>query len=155
MWAHSQPWQPGSLLKQAAMSFVLFAYLVMIATSVAVFKTHPELRNPAAWMPYDVTAEARVSGVIEEVQEFECPWSGPRGTHLMLRTAGGTVQVHVADATFLRAQHVIFNRGDQIEVLGQKLAFDGHEALIARELNRGGNRFAVRDTQGKPLWLSE
>ena len=155
MWVRSQPGQPSSLLKQFGMFLVLFICIVIIATLVAVFNTHPELRDPAAWMPYDVTAETRVSGVIEEVQVFECPWSGTYGTHLMLRTAGGTVQVHVADATFLRAQHVIFNRGDQIEVLGQKLTSGGADALIARELNRNGKRFAVRDAQGKPLWISQ
>lgn len=155
MWVRSRPGHDKNLLHEFGMFLVLFICIVIIATLVAVFNAHPELRNPAAWMPYDVTAETRVSGVIEEVQEFACPWSGPRGTHLMLRTAGGTVQVHVADATFLRTQHVIFNRGDRIEIVGQKLTIGEREALIARELNRGGNRFAVRDAQGTPLWISQ
>lgn len=62
---------------------------------------------------------------------------------------------NTGDAKFLHAHHVIFNCGDQIEVLGQKLSVGGGEALIARELNRGGRRFAVRDAQGKPLWIAE
>jgi len=156
MGTRSQPGQPSNPLKQFGMFLVLFLCILIIGTLVEVFHTNPELRNPAAWLPYDVTAETKVSGVIEAVQEFHCPWSGTdTGIHLLLNTGGGTVYIHAGDARFLRAHHVIFHRGDQIEVLGQKFSVGGDEALIARELNRGGRRFAVRDAQGKPLWLAE
>jgi hypothetical protein len=138
------------------MFFVLFVCILIIGILVTVFRTHPELRTPVAWLPYDVTTETKVSGVVEAVQELHCPWSGADpGIHLLLKTDGGTVYVHVGEGKFLRAHGVMFARGDQIEVLGQRLSVGGDEALIARELAGGGRRFAVRDVQGKPLWVAE
>lgn len=156
MWTRSQPGQPNNPLKQFGMFLILFLCILVIGILAGVFHARPELRNPAAWLPYDTTTETTVSGVVEVVQEFRCPWSGgDTGIHLLLKTDGGAVYVHAGDAKFLRNNHVIFSRGDAIEVVGQKLSVGGDEALIARELNRGGNRFAVRDVEGKPLWVLE
>lgn len=138
------------------MFLVFFLCILIIGILVGLFHKHPELRSPAAWLPYKVNAETNVSGIVEVVQEFQCPWSGAdTGIHLLLKTDGRTVYVHAGDAKFLRAHHVVFNRGDQTEVLGQKLSVGGEEALIARELNLSGRRFAVHDAQGKPLWMAE
>ena len=156
MWIRSQPEQPSSPLRQFGMFLALFVCILIIGILVIVFHTHPELRSPAAWLPYDVATETSVSGVVQVVQEFHCPWSGTNtGIHLLLRTEGGTVYVHAGDAKFLRTRHVIFNRGDQVEVVGQKLSVGREDTLIARELSRGGRRLAVRDVQGKPLWVAE
>ena len=76
MWVRSQPGQARSPLHQFGMFLVLFVCVGIIAALAAVLRTHPELRNTAAWMPYDVASETKISGVIEEVQEFQCPWSG-------------------------------------------------------------------------------
>ncbi|MGZ4788960.1 MAG: hypothetical protein ACXVZX_10620 [Terriglobales bacterium] len=156
MWKRSPPGQSNNPLKTFGMFLALFFCILVIGTLIAMFRTYPELRSPAAWLPYDVTAETKVSGVVEVVQEFQCPWSGTgSGIHLVLKTDRGTVYVHAGDARFLRAHRAIFNRGDRIEVVGLKLSVGGKEALIARELNRGGSRFTVRDAQGKPLWITE
>ncbi len=150
------PGQSSNPLKECGMFLVLLVCILAIGMLIAMFRTYPELRSPAAWLPYDVAAETRVPGVVEVVQEFPCPWSGTEnGLHLVLKTERGTVYVHAGDAKFLRAHRAIFNRGDRIEVVGQKLSVGREEALIARELNRGGTRFAVRDVQGKPLWRAE
>jgi len=155
MWKRSPPGKSSNPLKTFGVSPVLFICVLVIGMLIAMFRTYPELRSPAAWLPYDPTGETRVSGVIEVVQEFQCPWSGSdSGIHLLLKTDRGTVYVHAGDASFLRAHRVIFNRGDSIEVVGQRLSVGGDEAMIARELTRGGTHFAVRDAQGKPLWVS-
>ena len=155
MWKRPPPEQASNPLKSFGMFLVLLGCIMVIGILIAVFRTHPELRSPAAWLPYDVTAETQVSGVIEVVQEFQCPWSGAdSGMHLLLNADGRNVYVHAGDAKFLRAHGAIFNRGDRIEVVGQRLSVGGDEAMIARQLSRGGTRFAVRDAQGNPLWVS-
>ncbi len=153
MWRRAPPETADNPLKQFGMFLALFICILVVGILVTVFRMHPELRSSAAWLPYDVTAESKMSGIVEVVQEFQCPWSGTEaGIHLLLKTDGGTVYVHAGDANYLRAHHAIFNRGDRIEVVGQKLSVGGEDALIARELNWGGKRITVRDLQGNPLW---
>jgi hypothetical protein len=156
MWKRSPPGQSDNPLKTFGTFLVLFVCILAIGMLITMFRTYPELRSAAAWLPYDVTAETKVSGVVKVVQEFPCPFSGAEtGLHLLLTTNRGIVYVHAGNAGFLREHRMIFNRGDQVEVLGQKLVVGGEETLIARELIRGSTRFAVRDSQGKPLWVSD
>ncbi len=104
-------------------------------------------------MLYDRAAETTASGVVTEIQEFLCPCSGSNpGTHLLLQTAEGTVQVHVADAQYLRTRGVSFIKGDQVQVVGARVRHKGREVLLAREVLRGGQKTVLRDAQGQPLW---
>ncbi len=152
----TQSWQASTPLKRFGMIVVVFVCVLIVGPLIEVFHTHPELRNPAAWLPYDLTAETTLSGVVKDVQEFQCPWAGTdSGIHLVVESDVGTVYVHAGDAKYLRAQRAIFNRGDRIEVVGQKMSIGGEKALIAREFHRGGQRVAVRDLQGYPLWVQK
>ena len=156
MWKRSPPRQSSNPLNRFGMFLVLFVCILVVGILVTMFYMHPELRSAGAWLPYDVAAETKVSGVVEVVQEFQCPWNGAdSGIHLLLNTDRGTVYIHAGDARFLRSHRVIFNRGDRLEAVGQRLLVGREETLIARELNRGGMRFAVRDAQGRPLWVSD
>jgi len=101
---------------------------------------------------YNAASEIRARGVVEEVQEFYCPISDDQGTHLKLRTDSGVLQVHVGPARFLRSQQIKFNAGDQVEVLGSRLQYQGADALLAREITRGDEVFIMRDHLGQPVW---
>jgi DNA/RNA endonuclease YhcR with UshA esterase domain len=102
---------------------------------------------------YDTAAEVTLQGVVEDVKNFYCPVSGEEGTHLIISTDKGMMQVHVAPARFLNGQKWQFFRGDQVEVVGSRIVFQGHEALIARSIIRGTQTVAVRQADGKPLWV--
>ena len=101
---------------------------------------------------YDTAAEMTLHGVVQDVRNFYCPISGDEGTHLTVATDGGTVEVHVAPARFLNGQKWQFFRGDEVEVVGSRIIYHGHEALIARTIARGNQTVAVRKADGKPLW---
>jgi len=90
---------------------------------------------------------------VQDVHEFYCPITGDEGTHLLVKTADGSLQVHVAPTRFLRDQRLSFTKGDQIEVVGSRLVYDGHEALIARSVTWGHQTVAFREPTGKPMWL--
>jgi hypothetical protein len=101
---------------------------------------------------YNPANEVAVKGVVQEVQEFACPvGEGEMGTHLMLKTGDGVLQVHLAPARIMRSQNLTFAPGDQIEVVGSKFRFQGQGGLIAREVIRGNESFIFRDPQGKLL----
>jgi hypothetical protein len=102
---------------------------------------------------YNAATEVKVEGVVQEVQQFWCPINGDEGTHLMLKTDNGILQVHVAPRRFLEGNGVTFNKGDQIAVVGSTVRYEGHDAMIARKITRGDQTFAFRQPDGRPLWV--
>jgi len=102
---------------------------------------------------YSAATEVKVEGVVQEVQQFWCPINGDEGTHLMVKTDAGILQVHVAPRRFLQGNGMSFNKGDQIAVVGSTVTFEGHDAMIARKITRGDQTFAFRQPDGTPLWV--
>lgn len=123
--------------------------VALVILGVLLF-TSPRHRAPM----YDASDEVTVQGVVQDVQQFYCPISGDEGTHLMLRTENGTIQVHVAPTRFLRDKDLGFSTGDHIQVVGSRIVFQGHEAIIARTATFGGQTVAFRQTNGHPLWVN-
>jgi hypothetical protein len=120
----------------------------VVILAVLLF-TSPRRRVPV----YSNSNEGIVQGVVQDVQVFYCPISGDEGTHLLLKTEGGTLQVHVAPTRFLRDKKLSFRKGDQIQVVGSRIIYNGHEALIARTVTRGNETMAFREPNGKSMWV--
>jgi len=126
------------------LTVVAFVVFIILALS-----NGPRQRAPA----YNVATEVRVQGVVQEVQEFWCPINGDEGTHLMLGTDSGVLQVHVAPRGFLSGNGLSFRKGEQIDVVGSMVTYQGRDALIARKITRDDQTIAVRTPNGKPLWV--
>jgi len=85
----------SSLLYGMVFAVVVVAVLLLI---MGVSFHRPVSAQGAAL--YNATDEVVVGGRVQEVQEFDCPVSeGELASHLMLRTADGLVQVHLAPAS--------------------------------------------------------
>ena len=102
---------------------------------------------------YNLATEVKVEGVVQEVQQFWCPINGDEGTHLVLKTDIGVLEVHVAPLRFLQGNGVSFSKGDQIAAVGSTVIYQGHDAMIARKITRGDETFAFRQPNGRPLWV--
>ena len=101
---------------------------------------------------YNAADEVVVRGRVQEAQEFDCPVSeGELASHLMLKTADGVVQVHLAPVRIMASQKLSFAPGDQIEVVGSKIRLNGKNGVIAREISRGSESFIFRDREGRLL----
>jgi hypothetical protein len=124
---------------------ILGVGLVVLVVLLLTPQRHP--------LSYNAAAEVTLRGVVEDVQDFYCPVSGDEGTHLIVATATGKVRVHVAPTRFLSGQRWSFSRGDQVEVVGSRIIYQGHEALIARTIARGPDTVALRTANGSPLWV--
>src|SRR5579871_478349 len=107
---------------------------------VVLLFTSPRHRVPV----YSTSNEGILQGVVQDVQEFYCPISGDEGTHLLVKTEDGTLQVHVAPTRFLRDKKLSFNKGDQVRIVASRIIYNGHEALIARTVTRGDQTMAFR-----------
>ena len=123
--------------------------LAVIALLIAVSAPGPKQSAPN----YAAATEMNVRGVVQDVEEFYCPISLDRGTHLTLKTDNGTMQVHVAPGRFLRGNSFDFAPGDNIEVVGSVVRYKGTDAVIARTINRGNETFAFRNSTGKGAWI--
>lgn len=129
------------------------ARCVLLITLVAVLSVTASPANRAPKVKYNPATEARISGTIEEVKEFECPVSGTLCYHLILKTGDGTVVVHVAASRFMKQYEILFEKGQRIDVVGSKVKLEsGEDAILAREIVHGQNTYAFRDKQGDPLW---
>jgi DNA/RNA endonuclease YhcR with UshA esterase domain len=127
----------------------LLVVMVAVATTVASQNAPPSSR---VIPKYDLTTEVRVRGIVVDTNDHLCPISGGLGSHLVLKTADGTLEVHLAPTKFVNEYQLILARGDNIEVLGSRVMIEGKEALMARQITRGEETFVFRDANGKPVW---
>jgi DNA/RNA endonuclease YhcR with UshA esterase domain len=124
---------------------VVTVVLIVLLTAVTSRKQPDSLA-------YSAANEITATGTVEDVQEFYCPVTDDRGTHVVLKTDRGTILVHVAISRFLREHKFAIQTGDHWQVTGAKIRFQGKEGMIAREIIRGDEIFTMRDAAGKPLW---
>jgi len=127
----------------------ILTLVAFVLVAILVLRNGMKQRGPK----YDAAAEVKVEGVVQDVQQFWCPINGDEGTHLMLKTDAGLLQVHVAPRRFLHGNGVSFSKGDQIAVVGSTVTYEGHAAMIARKITRGDQTFAFRQPDGTPLWV--
>jgi hypothetical protein len=118
-------------------------------------------RFAAAQMPdthavapkYDHATEVTLKGLIGDISERTCPVSGTMGFHFMLKLQdGNTIEVHVAASKFIKEYEIALNKGDEVEVIGSKVKFEGTDIIIARQVTHGNDVFVFRFKDGKPAW---
>jgi DNA/RNA endonuclease YhcR with UshA esterase domain len=124
--------------------------LVLTVTPTALGQTSP----PSVAVPkYDRSVETTFKGTVEEVRNRQCPVSGGMGSHLILKLSGNkTIEVHLATTKFVKTYDLVFNKGDEVTVVGTKVQFEGVETIFAREVTRGSETFVFRDKDGTPIW---
>ncbi len=125
-----------------------------LTVTVIVLLTAVTSRKDNDSLVYSPANEMTVAGAVEDVQEFYCPVTEDRGTHILLRTEGGPVLVHVAVSRFLREHKIAIHAGERLQVTGAKIRYRGKEGIIAREVVRQDEVFTLRDVSGKPLWVN-
>jgi DNA/RNA endonuclease YhcR with UshA esterase domain len=101
---------------------------------------------------YEIANQRVVTGIVVDVQDYACPVSGAVGSHITVRHAGGTIEVHLAPAKFLKQYEIVINKGDQVQIEGATTIVDGKPGLLAKIVADGISTFAFRDAKGRPLW---
>jgi hypothetical protein len=116
---------------------------------------------------YDSATVVTVTGTVQSVEQHQCSlgWRGQDsrvihpatwvGTHAILSTEYGIVDVHFGPPTFLEQHHFTLAKDDQIEVTGSKFAEHLQVLIIAKELRKGQSFLELRDSTGKPLWIDD
>lgn len=101
---------------------------------------------------YDPATEATITGTIESVQSMPAGAGGRGGMHLMLRADAGVIEVDLGPAGFITTSGFDFAKGDQVTVIGSKIARNGQDAVIARQVTKGDKVLHLRNAQGIPVW---
>ncbi|MGB9467622.1 MAG: hypothetical protein WBR10_21110 [Candidatus Acidiferrum sp.] len=100
---------------------------------------------------YDPKTETTVTGVIQEVKEV--PGAGrSTGTHLVVKAGEEVDDIHVGPTWYLKQQNYEFAKGDQIEVIGSKVKYQGADVIVARQIKKGGSSWTLRNARGIPVW---
>jgi hypothetical protein len=102
---------------------------------------------------YDKATEIKIKGTVVDVRDYTCPISGTMGAHLTLKVQdGSTIELHLAATKYVKSYEMVFNKGDEIEVIGSKVKLNDADTIMAREITRGQDSFVFRDENGKPVW---
>jgi hypothetical protein len=147
--AHQRKWGPA----------IGFAGLIFLTCGVSA-------QQPASPI-YDSATVVTITGTVQAVEQHQCSlgWRGRAsnvihpatwvGTHAILSTEYGIVDVHLGPPRFLEQHHFTLAKDDQIEVTGSKFAELLPVLIIAKELKRGHSFLELRDNTGKPLWMDD
>lgn len=87
-----------AVMKLSSLLYGMVFAVVVISVLLLILGVnfHPPASVQGAAL-YNPSNEITTNGVVQEVQEFDCPVSeGELGTHLMLKTADGVLLVHLA-----------------------------------------------------------
>ena len=125
---------------------LMIAFIVTVAASAAT-------QSSGTVPKYDLATESTFSGTIVDISERICPVSGGMGFHIILKLQNQeTIEVHVATTKLMKAYDMTLNKGDQVEVVGSMVRFEGKETIFARKVSRGNETFTFRDPTGNPVW---
>jgi hypothetical protein len=102
---------------------------------------------------YEPQKQEKLSGTIDQVNEYHCAVSGTVGAHLTLKdSAGATVEVHLAPVKFMKEYGISITPGAKAEIVGMRATIDGKPAMLAKSAKIGQDMYTFRDDDGRPLW---
>ena len=129
---------------------VLFTAVILAALATAVLAQGGPAAGRGTRM-YDPKTEITLTGSIENVQQQSC-MGGRTGTHLMLKTQSETDDVCVGPPGYVQQKGFSFAKGDQVEVIGSRVKFDGKDVVVARQITKEKQVLTLRNAQGIPAW---
>ena len=125
---------------------------LMLAFCLTPFVGAQARLNQKADRGYEKATEMTLQATVEAVTERAEGGRSGMGIHLLVQANATSYDVHIGPQFFLAERQWTFARGDRIEITGSKVKFEGMDAVIAREVKRGGQTLVLRDSAGVPKW---
>lgn len=101
---------------------------------------------------YDPKTVESISGEITNVDKIIPSQGMSYGIHVMLKTDGTTLPVHLGPGWYIENQDITIEQNDKVEVTGSRVTFDGKPAIIAAKIKKGDDILVLRDENGIPAW---
>ena len=126
----------------------VFLTLLVCAVPALSQKT---AKDPGTGPKYDLQTETKTKGVIEEINVL------PMGTRkdfteLIVKVGDNKIHIYLCPEPYEKEMGINFSKGDQISVTGSKVKQEESEVILAREIERAGDRLLFRDDKGNPVW---
>lgn len=147
-------------------NFKIFGMLVVFAVTAMIALPEADAQERRYWRDsggqgyrgeyqgkYNPKTVTTVKGVVELVEQMAPATGMSYGIHLDLKTASGTLSVHLGPAWFIERQDIKIEEGDTIQVKGSKIKYEGVPTIIAAELKKGNRVLKLRDKNGFPVWV--
>lgn len=101
---------------------------------------------------YNPATVETISGTVLSVDKVT-PLKGMNyGIHLVVKTDGETIPVHLGPAWYVERLDTKIAKGDAIEVKGSRITYNGKPAIIAADVKKGDAVLKLRDDNGYPVW---
>lgn len=101
---------------------------------------------------YDTSTVKTVKGEVADIPSTLSPQGLGGGRHVSLKVGTQLLDVHLAPQWFLDSKSLNLTPGDQIEVMGSRLTYEGRLVFLAARITVGSRAVALRDSLGIPLW---
>ena len=132
---------------------VLLGVFALLLSGAAITLVSQEKGSPThANYTYAPTSEQTMRGWVVETRDFQCPVTGTVGSHITVKSETGSIEVHLAPASFMKQYEINIRKGDNVTVVGSRIMFEGKGALIAKSVAIGNETYNFRDQSGRPLW---
>jgi len=120
--------------------------VALAAAGVLGAQTAPQAMSSQYQLGREVNLLGTVSSVVENSK------TGPLGTHVMVQSASGLVDVHIGSAKYLEMNKLNLKSGDSVRILGENFTVGNDTIFFARIVQDGTAAVAVRSSKGMPLW---
>jgi hypothetical protein len=120
--------------------------IALAAAGTVGAQTAPQVESSQ----YQVGRETNLVGTVSSVVENSK--SGPLGTHVMVQSGSGLIDVHVGSSKYLALNKLNLKTGDSVRIVGESFAVGTDTVFYARIVQDGTAAVAVRSPKGAPLW---
>jgi hypothetical protein len=125
------------------------AWLCLLAAPAAVAQRPHANSTSAVSGGYNLANESSLQGTI--LSYTENSKTPPLGTHVLLQTAAGNVDVHLGDARVLHQAKLNLAQGMSVRFVGQTQTVGQNTVFLARLVQVGSQVVAVRSPHGLPV----
>jgi len=139
---------PGCM---AARFLLAGAFSFVFCPGMGICQDQP--RNNSAAPKYDLQAETKIKGDVDEVKLFTL---GTRKdfVELVVKNGESKIEVYVCPKPFQDEMAITITKGDTLTITGAKAKHEDSDVILAREVVRGQDTFLLRDNKGNPIWDS-
>lgn len=135
----------SNTLRKLLLSCGLAMISLQFGASAQSVATSSAMASPA----YDLNKEIKVDGTIDKIETNTS--AGPIGTHLLVISAQGMVDVHLGASMAVTAKNLGLSVGENIHVTGMMANVNGNSVLLARILTTSNHIYMLRNEHGAPI----
>jgi hypothetical protein len=135
----------SNAVRNLLLSCVLATISLPFITNAQSTANESAMASPA----YDLNKEIKIDGTIDKIESNSN--GGPIGTHLVVISAQGVVDVHLGASAAVTAKNLGLTVGESIHVTGMMASIGGNPVLLARILTTSDHIYMLRNEHGAPI----